>query len=144
MSMGNHLTIADVVQMASATHLLAARLSRTSSVLGWWHERKFVTAVDEFTRTLRSLSQGTVERATTDEIREIGVKVDAIIADAEVFISRHGNSSLKRVERDRHLVTRIYELRASHEKVARGVTAEPGMTDLRWEVKLDAAHRDES
>gem|GEM_PF-3519564 len=130
--------------MAEATQMRAARLSRTSSVLGWWHERKFVTAVDEFTRALRSLSQRTVEHATADEIRGIGVKVDAIIADAEVFISRHRNSSLKRVEQDRHLVTRIYELRASHEKVARGVTAEPGMTDLRWEVKLDAAHRDKS
>lgn len=130
--------------MAAATHIRAARLSRTSSVLGWWHERKFVTAIDDFTRALRSLSQRAIEHATDDEIREIGTKVDAIIAEVEVFIGRHGNSSLKRVEQDRHLVTRIYELRASHEKVARGVTAQPGMTDLRWDVKLDTAHRDDA
>lgn len=130
--------------MAEATHMRAARLARTSSVLGWWHERKFVAAIDDFTRALRSLSQRAIEHAGGDDIREIGAKVDAIIADVEVFIGRHGTSSLKRVERDRHLVTRIYELRASHEKVARGVTAQPGMTDLRWKVKLDTAHRDES
>ena len=142
--MATHLTTADVASMASAAHVRAARLSHASSVLGWWHERKFVAEVDDFTRALRSLSQRAIEHATDEEIRAIGLKVDAIIADVEVFIHRHGTSSLKRVERDRHLVTRIYELRASYEKVARGVTAQPGMTDLRWKVKLDTAHRDES
>jgi len=130
--------------MASATHVRAARLSHASSVLGWWHERKFVAEIDDFTRALRSLSQRAIEHATDEEIREIGAKMDAIIADAEVFIGRHDNSSLKRVERDRHLVTRIYELRASFEKIAHGVTAQHGMTDLRWKVKLDTAHRNES
>jgi len=142
--MATHLTTADVESMASATHVRAARLSHASSVLGWWHERKFVAEIDDFTRALRSLSQRAIEHATDEEIREIGAKMDAIIADAEVFIGRHDNSSLKRVERDRHLVTRIYELRASFEKIAHGVTAQHGMTDLRWKVKLDTAHRNES
>ncbi|MBM3751361.1 MAG: hypothetical protein FJW21_09305 [Acidimicrobiia bacterium] len=142
--MATHITTADVESMASATHVRAARLSHASSVLGWWHERKFVAEIDDFTRALRSLSQRAIEHATDEEIREIGAKMDAIIADAEVFIGRHDNSSLKRVERDRHLVTRIYELRASFEKIAHGVTAQHGMTDLRWKVKLDTAHRNES
>jgi len=141
--MGVHLTVVDVARMALATQVRATRLTRTSSVLGWWHERKFVEAVDEFTRALRSLSQREVEKASHEQLQEIGDKVDAMVDQVEHFISTHGNSSLKRVERNRYLVTRIYELRASYEKVARGVTAQPGMTDLRWKVKLDTAHRDE-
>ncbi|MCR4376057.1 MAG: hypothetical protein NUW22_14535, partial [Acidobacteria bacterium] len=70
--------------------------------------------------------------------------VDAIVDDVEQFIASHRSTTLKRVERDRHLVRRIYELRASFENISRGVTAEPAMTDLRWEVKLDAAHRDDA
>jgi len=129
--------------MALATQVRATRLTRTSSVLGWWHERKFVEAVDEFTRALRSLSQSEVEKASSEQLTEIGEKVDAMIEQVEEFISTHGNRSLKRVERNRYLVTRIYELRAAFENVSRGVTAQPGMTDLRWKVKLDTAHRDE-
>lgn len=140
--MGIHLTVVDVARMALDTQVRASRLSRHSSVLGWWHERKFVAAVDEFTRALRSLPQSEVENASPEQLREIGEKVDGMVDQVEHFISSHGNGSLKRVERNRYLVTRIYELRASFEKVARGVTAQPGMTDLRWKVKLDTAHRD--
>ncbi len=139
-----HLTVVDVARMALATQVRASRLSRHSSVLGWWHERKFVAAVDEFTRALRSLSQSEVEKASHEQLQEIGDKVDALVDQVEHFISSHGNGSLKRVERNRYLVTRIYELRASFEKVARRVTAQPGMTDLRWKVKLDTAHRDDT
>ncbi len=142
--MAMHLTVVDVARMALATQVRASRLSRASSVLGWWHERKFVQAVDEFTRALRSLSQSEVEKASHEQLQEIGDKVDAMVDQVEHFISSHGNGSLKRVERNRYLVTRIYELRASFEKVARGVTAQPGMTDLRWKVKLDTAHRDDT
>ncbi|MDA1306131.1 MAG: hypothetical protein O2917_02560 [Acidobacteria bacterium] len=142
--MAMHLTVVDVARMALATQVRASRLSRHSSVLGWWHERKFVAAVDEFTRALRSLSQSEVEQASHEQLQEIGDKVDALVDQVEHFISSHGNGSLKRVERNRYLVTRIYELRASFEKVARRVTAQPGMTDLRWKVKLDTAHRDDT
>jgi hypothetical protein len=103
-----------------------------------------VTAIDRFADALRSVPQAAVEQASADQIRDVGIQVDAIISDVEVFIARHGNSSLKRVEHDRHLVRRIYELRASYEKLARRVTAQPGMTDLRWKVKLDTAHRDDT
>ncbi len=116
-------------------------MSRPSSLLGWWHERKFAEAIDDFSASLRSLSQQEIEDAPAHDIQDIGEQIDAIVNDVEAFISRHGNSSLKRVEQDRHLVTRIYELRASFEKLSRRVTAQPGMTDVRWEVKMDTAHR---
>jgi hypothetical protein len=141
MPMADHLTATDVVRLASATHLRASRMCRPSSLLGWWHERKFVDAIDHFSGALRSLPQREVEAATDDQIRHIGTAVDAIVNDVETFIGRHGTSSLKRVEQDRHLVKRIYELRASFEKLSRGVTAQPGMTDLRWKVRMDTAHR---
>jgi hypothetical protein len=144
MSMSAHLTADDVARLAISTHYRASRLSRPSSVLGWWHERKFVDAVDHFTHVLRSLPQREVETAASGQIHAIGEQVDAIITDVETFIGRHGHASLKRVERDRHLVRRIYELRASYEKLARGVTAQHGMSDLRWKVKLDTAHRNDS
>lgn len=142
--MGDHLTTDAVVRLASATHYRASRMSRPSSLLGWWHERKFVDAIDQFVGALRSLPQHEVEAAPAGQIRDIGDQVDAIVNDVESFIGAHRGTNLKRVERDRHLVKRIYELRASFEKIARGVTAQPGITDLRWKVKLDTAHRDDS
>jgi hypothetical protein len=142
--MSDSLTIGRLVQLAADTHVRASRLSQPSTWFVWWHERKFVDAIDHFAGALRSVSQPEVETATADQIREMGAQVDAIVNDVEVFIARHGNSSLKRVEHDRHLVRRIYELRASYEKLARRVTAQPGMTDLRWKVKLDTAHRDDA
>ncbi len=141
--MSDSLTIGRLVRLAADTHVRAARLSRPSTWFVWWHERKFVEAIDGFADALRSLPQAAVEQASADQIRDMGIQVDAIISDVEVFIARHGNSSLKRVEHDRHLVSRIYELRASYEKLARRVTAQSGMTDLRWKVKLDTAHRDD-
>lgn len=142
--MAMHLTVVDVARMALATQVRASRLSHTSSVLGWWHERKFVQAVDEFTRALRSLSQSEVDKASREQLHEIGDKVDAMVDQVEHFISGHGNGSLKRVERNRYLVTRIYELRASFETVASGGSAEPGMMDLRSRVKQDTAHRNDT
>lgn len=141
MPMADHLTAADIVRLASETHLRASRMCRPSSMLGWWHERKFVDAIDHFSGALRSLPQREVEATTDDQIRHIGTAIDNIVNDVETFIGRHGAASLKRVEQDRHLVKRIYELRASFEKLARGVTAQPGMTDLRWKVRMDTAHR---
>jgi hypothetical protein len=142
--MSDSLTIGRLVQLAADTHVRASRLSQPSTWFVWWHERKFVNAIDDFAGALRSLPQASVELASADQIRDMGTQVDAIISDVEAFIGRHGNSSLKRVEHDRHLVRRIYELRASYEKLARRVTAQPGMTDLRWKVKLDTAHRDDT
>jgi hypothetical protein len=142
--MGDHLTTTDVANLAAETHVRAARLARPSSIFKRWHERKFVDAIDDFTRALRSLPQREVEGANAALLADIGVQVDAIVEVVESFINKHGGGSLKRVERDRHLVTRIYELRASFEKLARGVTAQPGVTDLRWKVKMDNAHRKDS
>ena len=142
--MRDSLTMAHVSRLAASTHVRATRLSQPAAMFGWWHERKFVTAIDEFADALRSVPQSEVEKASADQLREMGTRVDAIINDVEAFIARHGNSSLKRVEHDRHLVRRIYELRASYEKLARRVTADPEMTDLRWKVQMDAAHRDNS
>ncbi len=139
--MSDSLTIGHLIRLATATHVRASRLSQPSAWFVWWHERKFVNAIDHFAGVLQSLPQTEAEKASPDHIRDIGTQVDAIVNDVEVFIARHGNSSLKRVEHDRHLVNRIYELRASYEKLARRVTAQPGMTDLRWKVKLDTAHR---
>lgn len=118
-------------------------MSRPSSLLGWWHERKFVEAIDAFVEAIRSLPQREVETAPVEQVHLIGHQVDAIINDVEQFISGHRSTDLKRVERDRHLVSRIYELRETFEKISRGVTAQPGITDLRWEVKLETAHRDQ-
>lgn len=119
-------------------------MRRSSGLMGWWHERGFVTSIDEFAGAVRSVPQSEVESAPDDAIRRIGAMVDAIVDDVEKFIASHRSNSLKRVERDRHLVRRIYELRASYEKISRGVTAQPAMTDLRWKVKLDTAHRDDT
>ena len=144
MPMSDSLTIGRLVRLAADTHVRAARLSQPSTWFVWWHERKFAEEIDSFADALRSLPQAAVEQASADQMRDMGIQVDAIISDVEVFIARHGNSSLKRVEHDRHLVSRIYELRASYEKLARRVTAQPGMTDLRWKVKLDTAQRDDT
>lgn len=140
-SMGDHLTTSDVARMAAHTHVRAARLSRSSSVFGWWHERKFVDAIHRFIGAMRSLSQREIERAKPSDIHDIGTQIDGIIEAVEAFVARHGGGRLRRVERNRHLVRHIYELRASFEKLSRGVTAQPGMTDVRWTVRMDTAHR---
>lgn len=140
--MSQALTTAGVVRLASVTQGRASRLTTPSSLFGWWHERQFVRAIDQFAGALRHLPQEEVESASTDQLRDLRERVDAIVNHIEAFIARHGNSSLKRVERDRHLVKRIYELRATFEKLARRVP--PGMTDLRWKITLDTAHRDNS
>jgi hypothetical protein len=142
--MSDSLTLGDVVRLAATTHVRASRLSRPATWFVWWHERNFLGAIDAFAHAMRSLPQKEVEQASTDQIRDMGTMVDAIVNDIEVFIGRHGNSSLKRVEHDRYLVRRIYELRASYENFSRRVSADPDMTDLRWKVQLDAAHRDKS
>jgi len=142
--MSQSLTAAGVISLASVTERRASRLTTPSSLFGWWHERRFVQAIDQFAGALRQLPQEEVESASADQLRDIQQMVDAIVNDIEEFIARHGNNSLKRVELDRHLVRRIYELRAMCEKLVRRVTAEPGMTDLRWKIKLDTAHRDNS
>lgn len=142
--MSQSLTTAGVVRLASVTQGRAKRLAAPASLFGWWRERQFVEAIDQFVGALRHLPQEQVESASADQLRAIRDMVDAIVNHIEEFIARHGNSSLKRVEQDRHLVKRIYELRATFEKLARRVTAQPGMTDLRWKIKLDTAHRDHS
>lgn len=142
--MSQSLTTAGVVSLASVTERRASRLTTPSTVFGWWHERQFVQAIDQFAGALRHLPQDEVETASVDQLRTIRDLVDAIVNHIEAFIARHGNGSLKRVELDRHLVKRIYELRATFEKLARRVTAQPGMTDLRWKIKLDTAHRNNS
>jgi hypothetical protein len=141
--MSDQLTAAALVRLATGTHLRASRMRRSGGLLGWWRERGFMTSIDEFAHAVRSVPQSEIATAPVDTIREIGTMVDAIVDDVEQFISSHRTVSLKRVERDRHLVSRIYELRASFEKIARRVTAQPAMTDLRWKVKIDAAHRDD-
>jgi hypothetical protein len=142
--MSQSLTTAGVVRLASVTQARAQRLAAPSSLFGWWRERQFVEAIDQFAGALRHLPQEEVQSASTEQLRAIRDMVDAIVNHIEEFIARHGNSSLKRVEQDRHLVKRIYELRATFEKLARRITAQPGMTDLRWKIKLDTAHRDHS
>ena len=124
-------TTASVVRLASVTHGRASRLTIRSGLFGWWHERQFVHAIDQFAGALRQLPQEEGESAPASQLREVGAIVDAIVTDIETFIARHGNSSLKRVELDRHLVNRIYELRETFEGLAR-------------RVKLDTAHRDHS
>lgn len=142
--MSQSLTTAGVLTLASVTERRASRLTTPSSVLEWWHERQFVQAIDQFADALRQLPQHEVETASIDQLRHMRTSVDAIVNHIEAFIARHGNGKLKRVERDRHLVKRIYELRATFEKLSRRVTAQPGMTDLRWKIKLDTAHRKNS
>lgn len=142
--MNQSLTTARVVRLASVTQGRAARLAARSGLFGWWRERQFVNAIDHFSGALRQLPQEEVAAASAEQLNDIRTMVDAIVNNIEEFIARHGNSSLRRVELDRHLVRRIYELRATFEKLARRVTAEPGMTDLRWKIKLDTAHRDHS
>jgi hypothetical protein len=141
--MADYPTAEDVLRRAGDTRIRASRLAARSSVLGWWRERKFVQTIDHFVGMLRSVSQREVEHAAPETLREIGEAVDAVIADVERFIGGHSGSSVRRVERDRHLVKRIYELRASYEKLNRRVTAQPGMTDLRWKVRMDTAHREQ-
>lgn len=138
------MTAGDLVRLATSTHLRASLMRRSSGLMGWWRERNFATSIDEFAYAVRSVPQSEIETASEETIRQVGDMVDAIVDDVERFIASHRSTSLKRVERDRHLVRRIYELRASFEKISRGVTAQPEMTDLRWKVKLDAAHRDDA
>lgn len=138
------MTAEVLVRLATGTHHRASRMRRSGGLLGWWRERGFVTSIDQFADAVRSLPQSEIETAPAETIRSIGTLVDAIVEDVEQFISSHRTVSLKRVERDRHLVRRIYELRASFEKISRRVTAQPAMTDLRWQVKLDTAHREDT
>jgi hypothetical protein len=139
--MSDPITAEALVRIANDTHQRASLMRRSGGLLGWWRERNFVSSIDRFADAVRAMPQSEVETAPAAAIQSIGAMVDAIIEDVERFIDDHRASNLKRVERDRHLVRRIYELRASYEKLARGVTATSGMTDLRWKVKMDAAHR---
>jgi hypothetical protein len=141
--MSEHMTAEALVGLATATHQRASLMRRGGGLLGWWRERSFVAAIDRFAHAVHAMPQSEVETAPASTIQAIGSLVDSIIEDVEQFIESHRAVSLKRVERDRHLVRRIYDLRASFEKVARGVTAGHGMTDLRWKVKMDTAHRGE-
>jgi hypothetical protein len=142
--MSDHMTVGDLMRLATRTHLRASQMRRSSGLLAWWRERNFATSIDEFAHAVRSVPQSEVETASQDTIRQVGDMVDAIVDDVEQFIASHRSTTLKRVERDRHLVRRIYELRESFENISRGVTAQPGMTNLRWEVKLDTANRDDA
>jgi hypothetical protein len=142
--MSDHMTVGDVMRLATSTHHRASAMRRSSGLTAWWRERNFATSIDEFAHAIRSVPQSEIETASDDTIRQVGGMVDGIVDDVEQFIASHRSVSLKRVERDRHLVRRIYELRASFEKISRGVTAQPAMTDLRWKVKLDTAHRDDA
>jgi hypothetical protein len=141
--MSEHMTAVALVSLATATHQRASLMRRGGGLLGWWRERNFVASIDGFAEAVRAMPQSEVDTAPAATIHSIGALVDAIIEDVEQFIADHRSSNLKRVERDRHLVRRIYDLRASYEKLARGVTAEPDMTDLRWKVRMDTAHRGE-
>lgn len=140
--MADYPTVADVLRRAGETRLRASRLSHGSSLLGWWRERKFVQTIDHFAGMLRSMPQQEVERASHEALKEIGEAVESIITDVERFIGSHSSVPVSRVGRDQHLVRRIYELRATYEKLNRRVTAQPGMTDLRWKVRMDTAHRE--
>lgn len=142
--MGDHMTVGDLMRLATSTHLHASLLRRSNGLMRWWRERNFATSIDEFAHAIQSVPQPEIETTSDDTVRQVGDMVDAIVDDVEQFIASHRSVNLKRVERDRHLVRRIYELRAAFEKISRGVTAQPAMTDLRWNVKLDTAHRDDA
>ena len=142
--MSDPMTAGGLMRLATSTHLRASLMRRSNGLMGWWRERTFAASIDEFADAVRSVPQSEIGTASEDTIRQIGDMVDAIVDDVEQFIASHRSVNLRRVERDRHLVRRIYELRASFEKISRGVTAQPAMTDLRWEVKLATAHRDDA
>ena len=142
--MSDHMTAGNLMRLATSTHLRASLMRRSSGLMGWWRERNFAASIDKFAHAVRSVPQTEIEAASNDTIRQVGDMVDAIVEDVEQFIASHRSMTLKRVERDRHLVRRIYELRESFENISRGVTAQPGMTDLRWDIKLDTAHRDDA
>ena len=55
----------------------------------------------------------------------------------ERFIASHGAPGAARLERNQHLVVRIYALREAFESIARGVTADPNVMDVRWKERVE-------
>ena len=121
---------------AATTHVSGSKLARS----GWWlagmRARRFVGAIDDFTDALRHVPQGEISRSSVEQRDRLGLLIDGIIDDVERFIASPAGSAVKDMERNRHLVKKIYELRQTYESIARGVTADPHMVDVRWKEKI--------
>ena len=129
-------TLEAVLNHATKAHALAAGLAKPNGLLAGHHERQFVDAIDTFTDALGHLSQSDVARVTADQRKQMSQMIDGIVGDVERFMASHGAADAKRLERNRHLVEKIYELRQAFESIARGMTPDPGVVDVRWEEKM--------
>ena len=136
--MSDDITAARLLQLASKTHLHASSMRR-GGLFGSWREGKFSDAIDRFADSMRALPQAEAETTPADTIRRIGEMGDAIVEDVEQFIEGHRSTNLKRVERDRFLVRRIYDLRESFEKISQRTAPRSDLADLRRRVRSDAA-----
>lgn len=134
-------TVTMVLDLAAATHAKAAALSCSHSWFTRWHERRFAHAIQAFIGGLEAVPQHEAKRITDTQRTQIGEFIDKVIEDVERFMSRHRGASLRRVERDRGLVRDIYELRRVFESLVRGVTADPHLSDMRWEMKVDPGRK---
>ncbi|NQW02967.1 MAG: hypothetical protein HQ485_02960 [Acidobacteria bacterium] len=134
--MSDNLTADRLLQLAATTHLHASSMRR-GGLFGWWRERHFSSAIDQFADSMRALPQAEAETTPDDMIRRIGEMVDAIVEDVEQLIESRRSTPLKRVERDRFLVRRIYDLRESFEKISQRTAPRSGLSDLRRRVESD-------
>ena len=121
---------------AAATHAAASQLGRSGWWLAGWRARRFVRAIDAFTSALRHVPQREISRSTVEQRDRLSPLIDGIVDDVERFLASPVGNAVKHVERNRHLVEKIYELRQTYESIARGVAADPGMVDVRWEEKI--------
>ncbi len=96
---------------------------------------------DRVTHSIRAIGQHEIGRSTPEQRRQLGELIDKIVEDVEHFIATHRAEGAKRVERDRHLVDRVYDLRQAFESISRGVTANPMIEDVRWAERVENANR---
>ena len=130
-------TGAAILELATKTHQHAIKLNRRS-FFGFGRERRFENAIGTFSHALRHLGPAAITRMSDIDRRSLGHIIDAIVEDTERFIASTGGS-LKRVERNRHLVTAIYDMRAAFESLSHG--DDPLLMNLRAELGNESARR---
>jgi hypothetical protein len=139
--MSERPTVESVLAFAATTHATASALAGSSRWWSGWHERKLARATRAFLDAAESLPPPEAARLTEDDRMRLNRSIDAIIEDVERFIASHGAASRRRLEQDRDLVKQIYEMRRVFELLSRHITADPGTSDMRFEMKVDPSRR---
>lgn len=129
-----------LLRQAERTERQTVRLAQP----GWltsWRDRRLIHYIDEFMSALHHLSQRDTRSVTPEQKAEARRRIDAIVDAVERFLSAHPPEDRRGLERNQRLAGRIYELRRAFEAIARHVTPNPHMIDVRREEQLAHAHQ---